>query len=90
MKQIVAAIVIAIALIITGLGPETSSLSAGEPSYLILQAPARPHKGHAFYPGRGYEVRTHAYAYGWFGARPRRHHKRTTGYYGSYIEWSKR
>ena len=87
MKQTLAAFVIA--LILAGLGPNMRSLNAREPSYLILRAPARSHKGHAFYPGRGYEVRTHAYAYGWFGARPRCHRERSMGYNSSYIQWSK-
>ena len=59
------------------------------PSYLVLRAPARAHKGHAYYPGRGYEVKTHAYAYGWFGAKPRRHWRRHTGYNSAYIQWSR-
>jgi hypothetical protein len=87
MKRILAALVIAFT--VAALGPNVGSLNAREPSYLILRAAARPHKGHAFYPGRGYEVRTHAYAYGWFGARPRCHLERSTGYNSGYIQWSK-
>ena len=70
-------------------GPTTRAAWSSEPSYLILRAPARKHKGHAYYPGRAYEVRTQAYAYGWFGAKPRGSWKRSTGYYSSYIQWSK-
>ncbi len=59
------------------------------PSYLILKAPARTPKGSAYYPGRGYEVKAQTYAYGWFGVQPRGTWKRSTGYYSSYIQWSK-
>jgi len=59
------------------------------PSYLILRAPARVHRGPAYYPGRGYEVRPQSYSYGWFGVRPRRHLRRSTGYFENYIQWTK-
>ena len=87
MKQIIAVFVIATTL--AGSGPVTTAVNAREPSYLILRAPARSHKGNSFYPGRGYQVRTHAYAYGWFGVRPRCHLERSMGYNSSYIQWSK-
>jgi hypothetical protein len=64
--------------------------AAQSPSYLILRAPAQSHRGHAYYPGRGYEVKPQTYAYGWFGAQPRSHWKRHTGYYSNYIQWSKK
>ena len=60
------------------------------PSYLILRAPARKPHGQPYYPGRGYEVKPQAYAYGWFGAAPRSHWYRHEGYNSSYIQWTKR
>ncbi len=83
MKRLAAAILIAMTITVGA----PAAVSAGQrvPSYLILRAPARTHKGHSYYPGRGYEVRTQAYAYGWFGAKPRRHHRRSSGYYENYI-----
>ena len=71
-------------------GPSSECTHAKPPSYLILKAPARTPKGHAYYPGRGLEVKTQTYTYGWFGVKPRRHWSRSTGYYSSYIQWSKR
>ncbi len=59
------------------------------PSYLVLQAPAQVHKGKAYYPGRGYAVKPQAYAYGWFGAQPRDHWRRQTGYGAAYIQWKR-
>lgn len=88
MKKLLAAITLT-AVILTW-SPCTASAQQREPSYLILRAPVRRYKGHTYYnPGRGYEVRTHAYAYGWFGVQPRQHLRRSTGYYDSYIQWTK-
>ena len=50
------------------------------PAYLVLQAPAKVHKGQAYYPGRGYAAKPQAYAYGWFGAQPRNQWRRQTGH----------
>jgi hypothetical protein len=61
----------------------------GVPAYLILRPPARDPHGHPYYPGKGYEVRPQAYAYGWFGVSSRSHWKRQTGYHASYIQWSR-
>ncbi len=60
-----------------------------QPSYLILSAPRRPAHGHQHYTGRGYRAETTTYAYGWFGARPRQHLKRSTGYLEAYLQWTK-
>ena len=87
MKKLAAAMLIA--MTVTAVGPTVASVTAREPSYLILRAPAQRPKGHAYYPGRGFEVRTHAYAYGWFGVKPRRHLRRSTGYWENYIQWTK-
>jgi hypothetical protein len=59
------------------------------PSYLILSAPRPVHRGHQQYSGRGWEVRTSTYAYGWFGAMPRQHVRRSTGYYEGHLQWTK-
>jgi hypothetical protein len=69
--------------------PVAGAAERPAPSYLILRAPARPPQAAAYYPGRSYEVRTHTYAYGWFGAQPRQHPRRSTGYNASYIQWSR-
>ena len=60
------------------------------PSYLVLRTPARSEKHHSYTPARGYGVTTSPYAYGWFGARPKRHWSRGTGYFGDYLQWSVR
>jgi hypothetical protein len=59
------------------------------PAYLILQAPAKVHKGPAYYPGRGYAAKPQAYAYGWFGAQPRDQWRRQTGHGAAYIQWKR-
>ena len=59
------------------------------PAYLILRVPSRSHKGRVYYQGRGYAVRTRPYAYGWFGARPKRHWYRSSGYHSDYIQWQR-
>lgn len=69
--------------------PVAGAAERPAPSYLILRAPARPPQAAAYYPGRPYEVHTHTYAYGWFGAQPRQHLRRSTGYNESYIQWSR-
>ena len=69
---------------------ELCAQSPRVPSYLILRAPSRPPHSPAYYPGRGYEVRPQAYAYGWFGAQPRSHWYRHEGYNSAYIQWTKR
>lgn len=60
------------------------------PSYLILRAPAQTAQGRPYYPGRAYEVKPQTYAYGWFGAAPRTHWHRHTGYYSGYLQWSRK
>ena len=77
-------------------GPHAARVVPSAPSgpdYLILQTPQSwPPAGHSpgFYPGRGHGVSTNAYAYGWFGAAPRRHWSRHFGYYRNYTQWSRR
>ena len=71
-------------------GPTTQDSRAERPTYLLLRAPARTSNGHAYYPGDGREVKTQRYAYGWFGARPRKTWTRHFGYYSNYTQWSKR
>ena len=88
MKQLIVLFILGGALIHLSAG--TRLAAAKSPSYLILRAPAQTHKGHAYYPGRGHAVKPQAYAYGWFGAQPRYHWKRHTGYYAGYIQWSKK
>jgi hypothetical protein len=83
------AAVIVILILVSMCCPAAATAQTRRPSYLILRAPVRKFRGHAYYPGRGYEVRTEAYAYGWFGAKPRRHLRRSTGYNESYIQWTK-
>ncbi len=82
----------ALLLMLTWL-PAASTAAGEPPSYLILRAPAKPkdpHATHGYYPGRGYAVDSHAYNYGWFGAKPGRTWQRSTGYYRNYTEWSVR
>ncbi len=81
-------------LLLAWFGGPIAFSQAGSPSYLILRAPAqtreghRGRAGHRYYPGRGKAVTTQTYAYGWFGAHPRRQWTRSTGYYASYIQWT--
>lgn len=88
------AITILLSLAAVGLPPTTTaaqppSPGSSAPPYLILRPPARDHHDRAYFPGKGYEVRPQSYAYGWFGAQPRTHWKRQTGYNSSYIQWTK-
>ncbi|NLX55478.1 MAG: hypothetical protein GXY58_10225 [Planctomycetaceae bacterium] len=69
---------------------ELCAQSPRVPSYLMLRAPKRPPHSPPYYPGRGYEVRSQTYAYGWFGAQPRSHWYRHEGYNSAYIQWTKR
>lgn len=68
-----------------------AALQAGEyPAYLLLRAPEKPQHKHdrqGYYPGRGYAVETHAYNYGWFGAKYGRTWQRSFGYHRNYTQW---
>lgn len=68
------------------------SVQAQVPSYYTLRAPAPAmhHGGHGYNPGQAQPVSRHAYAYGYFGAQPRRHWSRHFGYYREYTQWSVR
>jgi hypothetical protein len=69
------------------------SVSPAPPPYLVLRAPARPADPHArqgYYPGQEYAVETHAYNYGWFGAKYGRTWDRQFGYYRNYTQWRAR
>lgn len=67
---------------------------ADQPAYLILVAPrATPHPAPAAgaAAGYGFGVEANGYAYGWFGAAPRRSSmSRHFGYYRNYTQWSTR
>ena len=80
---------LAVGLLLSWFVLTASAQDSRAPSYLILRAPAQVHQGQPYYPGRGYEVKPQAYAYGWFGAQPRSQWRRQTGYYSAYIQWSK-
>jgi len=73
----------------------TERAHAQSPPYLILGAPAA-RAGHGQQPPRvsntgvAYPVVTQTYAYGWFGAQPRRHGSRHFGYYRNYTQWTHR
>ena len=69
----------------------SQEMPALRPSYLILRVPTAAvphHPAHGSYPGNGLAVEATPYAYGWFGAQPRRHWSRHFGYYREYTEWS--
>jgi len=83
------ALAFVIGAVVAFLSAAHATAAGQEPSYLLLKAPARVHRGHAYYPGNAYVVRPHAYAYGWFGATPRLHMSRHTGHFSAYIQWSK-
>ena len=70
-------------------GGLADSAAAGGPTYLILQPPVTGHHGHAGrFSGQSIPVTTQAYAYGYFGATPKRHCSRHFGYYRNYTQWS--
>jgi hypothetical protein len=82
-----------VSLILAGclLGVLSGTARAEAPPYLLLRTPSAPlphQPTYARYPGDGYGVSTHSYAYGWFGAAPRKHWTRHFGYYRSYTQWS--
>lgn len=62
------------------------------PAYLILRAPAsiegKHHHEQRYYPGKRYGVSTKTYAYGWFGAQPKKKGSRHFGYYRNFTQWS--
>ena len=63
-----------------------AAVFAGGPTYVLLQPPA-----HGHYTASPHWVQPQQYAYGWFGAQPRRRFKsRHHGYYGNYTQWSYR
>ena len=67
------------------------SCIGAQPEYLILRtepAVAGPKKMHSRGTATGSVVVAQPYAYGWFGAQPRRHWTRHFGYYRNYTEWS--
>jgi hypothetical protein len=69
------------------------TVEARHPAYLVLRGPSAPtrhHPTYGYHPGRPVYLETRAYAYGWFGVKPRRHYSRHTGYFGNYREWSAR
>ena len=79
--------------IIVGLSLASSTARADHPAYLLLKTPAdkgHHHPTHGYSPGYGYGVQTHAYAYGWFGAKPKTHWTRHLGYERNYTQWSSR
>jgi len=66
---------------------------ADVPQYLVLRTPVantphRPTRGH--YRGTARHVSSQTYAYGYFGAQPRRHWSRSFGYHRAYTQWSSR
>ena len=86
---------ILIVAMITSVG--VPALAQAPPSYLILRTPQHatsvvPHTPGGYSPPRGYAipVQRPTYAYGWFGAAPRQHWSRHTGYYRNYTQWSAR
>lgn len=86
---------ILIVFLATGAG--LPALGQAPPSYLVLRTPhgtihsAPGHQG-GHVPPRGVATTVHhpTYAYGWFGAAPRQHWSRHTGYYRNYTQWSAR
>ena len=79
--------------IAVGLSLANSAARAEHPAYLVLKTPAAKsphHPNHGYSPGYGYGVQTHAYAYGWFGAKPTTHWTRHLGYQRNYTQWSSR
>jgi hypothetical protein len=79
-------------LLLVAISAAVSSASE-PPPYLILRAPKRPPEPCAtqgYYPGQAYGVETHAYNYGWFGAKPGKTAQRSFGYYRNYTQWKVR
>ena len=68
----------------------SGTAQAQVPQYYVVQAPAPTMHagGHGYYPAQTQPVARHRYAYGWFGAAPKRHWSRHFGYYRDYTQWS--
>ena len=67
-------------------GLSTADADAAPPRYIVLT----PHSGgyHGPYSsGTVAPVGRQGYAYGWFGAHPRRHRAISYGYYNNYTQW---
>jgi len=65
----------------------------GVPHYVILGRAVqgdRHGKGRGYAPGHVTEVRRAPYAYGWFGAAPRRHWVRHEGFRRNMVQWRTR
>jgi len=84
-------------LAVLGLLVVTEAASASPPSYmpsylLVSPAAAPPHRASRLpaHPGYGMRLPAAGYSYGWFGAEARRHGEIHRGYYGNYLEWSRR
>jgi hypothetical protein len=82
LRRLILACALFACLAATSPGP----IVAAGPTYLILQGPR-----HGRYSANPHLLKPQQYAYGWFGAQPRRRFtSRSHGYYGTYTQWSYR
>jgi hypothetical protein len=68
--------------------PGMSGTAQAVPTYQVLRPPVQIHRGHAYYPGQRQAVSAQTYAYGWFGAQPRAHWRRSTGFTSARLQWA--
>lgn len=79
-----------IAVLLAGGAIAPPPASAAPPAYLVLRRTEAPGPHHL--PGEPdatlIDMPASGYAYGWFGAAPRKHASRHFGYYRTYTQWS--
>jgi hypothetical protein len=73
------------------MGWMAGAIEAEQPAYVLLHTtsppvPCRPRS--ELEPVVPQRAAVHPYAYGWFGAAPRKHWSRHFGYYRNYTQWS--
>jgi hypothetical protein len=70
------------------------AVHAASPSEYVILHPNMvkmgKHGKRIYHPAEEVPAVAQGYAYGWFGAAPRNHWSRHTGYYDNYTRWSYR
>lgn len=80
-------------VMLTLAAPHLPQATAQTSEYLILRpnmVKSGKHGKRTYHPGAEVPAVAQGYAYGWFGAAPRQHWSRHTGYYNNYLRWSHR
>lgn len=82
-----------LAIALCGAGGFAAAQEPSQTQYLILHpnmVKMGKHGKRIYHPAEEVPAVAQGYAYGWFGAAPRRHWSRHHGYYNNYVRWSLR